>query len=198
MFSGIIEEIGRIQAITPLPEGFRFTIQASKVLGKTKLGDSIAVEGICLTVTKKSWSSFTVDVMKETIDRSALTDWQVGTKVILERALRMGDRNGGHQVSGHVDGVGIILSHTDEGIATRIIVQVPEKLTRYMIEKGSVAIDGISLTLTQVLKDQFEVWIIPHTKTHTTLMHKTVGKKVNIEVDMIGKYIEKWTFPHHE
>ena len=198
MFSGIIEEIGRIQAITPLPEGFRFTIQASKVLGKTKLGDSIAVEGICLTVTKKSWSSFTVDVMKETIDRSALTDWQVGTKVNLERALRMGDRNGGHQVSGHVDGVGIILSHTDEGIATRIIVQVPEKLTRYMIEKGSVAIDGISLTLTKVLKDQFEVWIIPHTKTHTTLMHKTVGKKVNIEVDMIGKYIEKWTFPHHE
>jgi len=198
MFSGIIEEIGRIQAITPLPEGFRFTIQASKVLGKTKLGDSIAVEGICLTVTKKSWSSFTVDVMKETIDRSALTDWQVGTKVNLERALRMGDRNSGHQVSGHVDGVGIILSHTDEGIATRIIVQVPEKLTRYMIEKGSVAIDGISLTLTKVLKDQFEVWIIPHTKTHTTLMHKTVGKKVNIEVDMIGKYIEKWTFPHHE
>lgn len=198
MFSGIIEELGHIQVITPLPEGFRFTIRASKVLGKTKLGDSIAVEGICLTVTKKSWFSFTVDVMKETIDRSALTDWQVGTKVNLERALRMGDRNGGHQVSGHVDGVGVILSHTDEGIATRIRVQVPETLTRYMIEKGSISIDGISLTLTKVLKDRFEVWIIPHTKKHTTLMHKTVGKKVNIEVDMIGKYIEKWTSPHHE
>lgn len=198
MFSGIIEEIGRIQSIVPLPDGFRFSIRASRVLSKTKIGDSIAVEGICLTVTKKDWFSFTVDVMKETIDRSALKQWKKGTLVNLERALRMGDRNGGHNVSGHVDGIGTVISHTDEGIATRIIVQVPAQLTRYMIEKGSVALDGISLTLTKVWIDRFEVSVIPHTKTHSTLMQKTPGKLVNIEVDMMGKYIEKWMKPHHE
>jgi riboflavin synthase len=198
MFSGIIEEMGHIQAITPLQRGFRFTIRASKVLNKTKLGDSIAVEGICLTVTKKNWWTFSVDVIQETINRTSLTDWKVGTKVNLERALRMGDRNGGHNVSGHIDGVGTVLSHQPEGIATRFTVSVPQTLTNYMIEKGSVAIDGISLTLTNVMRDRFEVWIIPHTQLHTTLMHKVAGKKVNIEVDMIGKYIEKWIKPNHE
>ena len=198
MFSGIIETIGTIQKIIPLADGFRYTIHAPKVLPRTKLGDSIAVEGICLTVTQKSWSTFTVDVMKETIQRTALTDWKVGTRVNLERALRMGNRNGGHQVSGHIDGVGVVLSQKDEGIATRFTIQISPSLTNYMIEKGSIAIDGISLTLTSIKNDAFEVWLIPHTKLHTTLMEKTAGRKVNIEVDMIGKYIEKWTRTRRE
>lgn len=193
MFSGIIETIGSIQKIIPLADGFRYTIHAPKVLPRTKIGDSIAVEGICLTVTQKTSRTFTVDVMKETIQRTALTDWNVGTRVNIERALRMGDRNGGHQVSGHIDGVGVVISQKNEGIATRFTIQISPSLSNYMIEKGSIAIDGISLTITNVQKDFFEVWLIPHTKSHTTLMEKTAGRKVNIEVDLIGKYIEKWT-----
>jgi riboflavin synthase len=191
MFSGIIEEIGRIQSITAIPLGFRFDIHAKKVLRGTRIGDSIAVDGICLTVVKKRFWLFSVDVMKETIDRTALKQWQVGTKVNLQRALASGERNGGHQVQGHVDGVGSIIEKTEEGIATRLRFAIDAKLTTYMIQKGSIAIDGISLTLTDVQADNFEVSLIPHTKVATTIYQKKVGDAVNIEVDYLAKYIEK-------
>jgi riboflavin synthase len=191
MFSGIVEEIGRIQFIKAIPLGFRFDIHARKVLRGTRIGDSIAVDGICLTVVKKRFWLFSVDVMKETIDRTALKQWQVGTKVNLQRALASGERNGGHQVQGHVDGVGSIIKKTEEGIATRLRFAIDPKLTTYMIQKGSIAIDGISLTLTDVQADNFEVSLIPHTKVATTIYEKHVGDVVNIEVDYLAKYIEK-------
>lgn len=191
MFSGIIETVGTIQSIQPLDGGFRYVIRAPKIMFGTKLGDSIATDGICLTVTKKTWSSFTVEVMKETIQRTALALWKEGSSVNLERALASGQRNGGHQVLGHVDAIGHIKSKVDDGIATIFTIEVPSHLTKYMIEKGSVALDGISLTLTKVTENTLEVWIIPHTKSATTLNNKNIGDPVNVEVDVIGKYIEK-------
>lgn len=192
MFSGIIEEIGTIQNIKPLANGFRYVIAANKVLRGTKLGDSIAHDGICLTVVQKRWRQYQVEVMHETIAVTALKQWQVGTNINLERALAPSQRNGGHQVAGHVDGVGTIQSLAQDGIATVVTIAVPPSLSKYMIEKGSVAVDGISLTLTKVTATSFTVWIIPHTKTHTTLLTKKIGDLVNIEVDLIGKYIEKF------
>jgi riboflavin synthase len=191
MFSGIIEEIGTIKNMTPLADGFRYTIHAKKVLKGTKLGDSIAHDGICLTVVHKSLRTFDVEVMKETIQVTALKLWKIGSGINLERALAASQRNGGHQVSGHVDGVGKIVNLKQEGIATIVTIEVPENLTKYMIQKGSVAVDGISLTLTNVTKTTFALWIIPHTKLHTTLLTKKIGDPVNIEVDMLAKYVEK-------
>lgn len=191
MFSGIIEEIGTIKNIEPLTDGFRYTIAARKVLKGTKLGDSIAHDGICLTVVKKGFYQYQVEVMKETIDVTALRLWKIGSGINLERALAANQRNGGHQVAGHVDGIGFIKQRTEEGIATVLTIEVPQALTRYMIQKGSVAMDGISLTLTEVTNTTFTVWLIPHTKTHTTLLRKKLGDPVNIEVDMLAKYVEK-------
>jgi riboflavin synthase len=195
MFSGIIEEKGRIEKMIALDKGYRFVIKGKKALKKTKLGDSIAVNGICLTVVKKTWSTFEVDVMQETIDRTALSQWKESMDVNLERALVEGQRNGGHHVLGHVDTVGKVVSFVDEGIATRVTLSFDPKWSNYMIEKGSVALDGISLTLTKAEQGFLEVSLIPHTKTQTTLMQKKVGDLVNIEVDIMGKYIEKWMGP---
>ena len=191
MFSGIIETIGLIQKIEKLDAGFRYTVESLKILKGTKIGDSIAHDGICLTVINKGWRRYQVEVMNETIAKTALSLWKEGSGINLERALAPNQRNGGHQVSGHVDGVGKIQQLRQEGIATIVTIALPPSLTKYMIEKGSVALDGISLTLTKVTHDQFEVWIIPHTKANTTLLQKKIGDPVNIEVDMIAKYIEK-------
>lgn len=191
MFSGIIEEIGHIKAIVPLADGFRYTIAAKQVLKGTRLGDSISHDGICLTVTKKTRHTYDVEVMKETIRVTALRLWKVGTGINLERSLAGNQRNGGHQVAGHVDGIGIVQAQSQQGIATQVTIQVNPSLTKYMIEKGSVAVDGISLTLTKVTDTSFDVWIIPHTKHHTTLLTKAIGDPVNIEVDMFAKYVEK-------
>ena len=191
MFSGIIETVGRIQKIEKLDAGFRYTVESAKILKGTKIGDSIAHDGICLTVIKKGWRTYQVEVMNETISKTALSLWNQGSGINLERALAASQRNGGHQVSGHVDGVGTIQQLRQDGIATIVTIGLPASLTKYMIEKGSVALDGISLTLTKVTNDQCEVWIIPHTKANTTLLQKKIGDPVNIEVDMIAKYIEK-------
>lgn len=192
MFSGIIEEKGRITSLIPLDQGYRFVIKAKKALRGTKLGDSIAVSGICLTVIKKTWSTFVVEVMQETINRTALSQWKEGMDVNLERSLRQGQRNGGHNVLGHVDTVGTIEGFHEEGIATRIVISFDAIWSKYMIEKGSIALDGTSLTLTKVTDTTCEVWLIPHTKLHTTFMQKKVKDLLNIEVDITGKYIEKW------
>jgi riboflavin synthase len=192
MFSGIIEEKGTLIDRRELDKGFRFTFRAKRVLSKTRIGDSIAVEGICLTVSKRTWRTFTVDVMHETISRTALKSWQLHQPVNLERSLRQGQRNGGHNVQGHVDTVAKLVSKVDEGIATRLRYEIDAPWTSYMISKGSIAISGVSLTLTDVTKTTFEVSIIPHTKLMTTLMLTKIGGEVNIEVDILGKYIEKW------
>jgi riboflavin synthase len=191
MFSGIIETLGLIKKITPLESGFQYIIYAPKVIFGTKIGDSIATDGICLTVVKKTWTTFTVEAMKETIERTALKLWKVGSKVNLERALATGQRNGGHQVMGHVDATGFLKAKREEGIATVMTFEVPMTLTKYMIEKGSIAVDGVSLTLNRVTSHTFDVWLIPHTKEVTQLATKAIGDPFNIEVDMIGKYIEK-------
>ncbi|RXT15231.1 riboflavin synthase [Ammoniphilus sp. CFH 90114] len=192
MFTGIIEELGVIQGIKRGGEWMVLTIGASIVLKDVQLGDSIAVNGVCLTVTSFSSREFTVDVMPETFHKTSLSDIQVGSKVNLERAMAAGGRFGGHFVSGHVDGTGKIVSKTSYGNAVLFEIKAPEQLLHYMIPKGSVTIDGISLTILDVSSDRFSVSIIPHTLEMTILQHKGMGATVNLECDMIGKYIEKF------
>ena len=190
MFTGLIEEIGTIQSILKGTKSAKIVIQAKKVLEKVQLGDSIAVNGVCLTVTDFTSHSFAVDVMAETIGRTNLGDLTAGSKVNLERALRLGDRLGGHLVSGHIDGLGIIRDFKQEDNAVWVSISAPPEILKYIIQKGSIAIDGISLTVAYVDERVFKVSIIPHTKNVTTLLKKSPGDAVNLECDMIGKYIE--------
>lgn len=193
MFTGIIEEIGTIKTIQHGAKSAVLEIHASKVLEKTLLGDSISTNGVCLTVVEQTADSFRVEAMNETLARTNLGSLQQGAKVNLERALAMGDRLGGHMVSGHIDGTGVIQSMRQDDIAWWVEIGCDNKLMRYIIEKGSIAIDGISLTVASVQANSFEVSIIPHTKDHTTLLAKSVGDTVNLENDLVGKYIERFT-----
>lgn len=190
MFTGIIEELGKVKNVTH-GEWTKITIGCSKVLEQTKIGDSIAVNGICLTVTNISNESFTADVMPETIRASNLKDLKVGSIVNLERALEIGGRMGGHIVSGHIDCTGTIVSKIHEKNAVVFRIAVSEKYTKYIVQKGSIAVDGISLTVVDAKHDYFTVSIIPHTIGETTLGYKKVGDSVNIEVDILSKYVEK-------
>lgn len=189
MFTGIIEDIGTIQSIKKNTKSQTMTI-SSKILGDVKLGDSIATNGLCLTVTKLTPNTFDVDVMVESMNRSNFGDLNVGSPVNLEKAMRMGDRFGGHMVSGHIDGVGIIKAHKKDENATWITIEVPQSLRKYMTMKGSIAIDGISLTIANITSSGVQVSIIPHTKAQTTLLSKKQGDKVNLEMDMMVKYVE--------
>jgi riboflavin synthase len=191
MFTGLVEEIGRVQAIVKSTKSARITIKASKVLEEVKLGDSISTNGVCLTVTEFSSNSFSVDVMAETMRRSNLHRLSPGDEVNLERALRVGDRLGGHIVSGHIDGVGTITNYEDEDNAVWVTIATEPEVLRYIVQKGSIAIDGISLTVAYVDETVFKVSIIPHTKEVTTLLRRKIGHVVNLECDMVGKYIEK-------
>lgn len=193
MFTGIIEELGTVGAMDRRSDSIRLTIEAKKVLEGTQLGDSIAVNGICLTVTSLGPSYFTADVMHETMRRTGLADVRSGSQVNLERALQVGSRLGGHIVSGHIDGVGRIISITTDGIAKVIRIGIPDTMTPFIVEKGSIAIDGISLTVAAVTPDSFTVSIIPHTMANTTLLTKREGSIVNLETDMIGKYVHNFT-----
>lgn len=190
MFTGIVEEIGSIEKIQQHANSCILTIQAEKVLSDVALGDSIAVNGICLTVTSFSTSAFTVDVMPETIKSTSLRSLQVGSFVNLERAMAADGRFGGHFVTGHVDGVGKIISKRPVENAVYFEISVPDHLLKYMILKGSVAVDGTSLTIFDVSSNSFTLSLIPHTLANTVLGKKGVGEIVNIECDMIGKYIE--------
>jgi riboflavin synthase len=192
LFTGLIEEIGIVEAVSKSTKSARITIKASTVLEGTKLGDSICTNGVCLTVTDFSNNRFTVDVMAETMRRSNLNSFSPGEKVNLERALRLGDRLGGHIVSGHIDGMGTISSFEKEDNAVWITIAASQEILKYIVQKGSIAIDGVSLTVAYVDKDVFKVSIIPHTKDMTTLLSKKVGDIVNLECDVIGKYIEKF------
>ncbi len=193
MFTGIIEELGTVAGIDRRPDSIRLTIAAHIVLEDTKLGDSIAVNGVCLTVTNLTDASFTADVMHETMKRSSLRDIRSGSAVNLERAMQLGGRLGGHIVSGHVDGIGHIARIASDGIAKVITIAVPKDMEPFIVEKGSIAIDGISLTVVSVGSSQFSVSIIPHTMAHTTLIDKHPGAIVNLETDMIGKYVHSFT-----
>ncbi len=191
MFTGIVEELGVIKAIQRGADSARLVIDAAVVIEGSRVGDSIMVNGVCLTSTVFGGRSFTADVMAETLDRSNLGLLKTGDRVNLERALRLGDRLGGHIVSGHIDGIGTITQHEKRDIAILITIKAPETVMRYIIEKGSVAVDGISLTVVKFTKDAFQVSLIPHTARETTLGFKNTGDTVNLEGDIIGKYIER-------
>jgi riboflavin synthase len=192
MFTGIIEGLGTIVGIGSAGQGKRFVIESDSHLDGTKIGDSIAVNGACLTAVVIQGKRFEVDVAPETLSKTTFPKTVVGERVNLERALRLSDRLDGHLVSGHIDGKGTIKQKKPLGNAVIVSIGVPESLTRYMIPKGSVAIDGISLTINEVHKDGFEVSIIPHTAGITTIGFKKPGAIVNIETDMIGKYVERF------
>lgn len=188
MFTGIIEEIGNVLEVSKTEVKARFKIQAAEIMKDIKQGDSIAVNGICLTVTDFSANGFCVDVMHETLMRSAIKGLGRGSRVNLERAMPANGRFGGHIVSGHIDGTGIIRDVRRDAIAVWYRVEAPE-LMPGIIEKGSIAIDGISLTVAGVAEDSFSVSVIPHTAGHTTLTEKKAGDIVNLETDCIGKYV---------
>lgn len=198
MFTGIVEEVGKMKAVQMGSSSAVLTIEASKVLKHTKLGDSIAVNGVCLTVTHLSDKYFTADVMAETIRRSSLGGLKNGSLVNLERAMAADGRFGGHIVSGHVDSMGTILSIVPEDNAIWYTIGADSKTLHYIVEKGSITIDGISLTVAYVDDTCFKVSIIPHTRKETNLSTKNVGDKVNLECDIIGKYVEKLLTPMEE
>ncbi|MGM0369875.1 MAG: riboflavin synthase [Bacillota bacterium] len=191
MFTGIIEELGEVNNIKRGNKAIVLTIKANKVVEDVKLGDSIATNGVCLTVTDFSETEFEVDVMPETMRKSSLGELNVGDQVNLERALKLSDRLGGHLVSGHIDGIGKITDKQRESNAILITITPDPELLKNIIAEGSIAIDGISLTVAELNSDSFVVSIIPHTKEVTTLPHKNIGDVVNLETDMIGKYVKR-------
>ncbi|MDD3652940.1 MAG: riboflavin synthase [Desulfotomaculaceae bacterium] len=191
MFTGIIEELGMLRATRHGANSAQLIIGAEKVLKDVQVGDSIAVNGVCLTVIHFTTREFTADIMAETLAKTNLGELAPGNPVNLERALRLGDRLGGHLVSGHVDGTGKIIRMERHDIADLVSIRAPGEVMRYIIKKGSVAIDGISLTVVDLQEDCFQVSLIPHTAHATTLGKKKVGDTVNLEGDIIGKYIER-------
>lgn len=192
MFTGIVEEIGSLKEIS-IGSGFgNIEIECNKVLEETKIGDSIAVNGVCLTVNKINSNSFVADIMGETLDRTNLGKLKDGNKVNLERALKVSDRLGGHIVSGHVDGKGQVLSIDKKDDGTWFTISADKEILKYIILKGSITIDGISLTVAYVDNEIFKVSIIPHTLKNTILAQKIQGSYVNLENDIMGKYIEKF------
>ncbi len=191
MFTGMIEEIGKIQGIRKGKDSVSVSVQADAVLEDLRLGDSIAVNGVCLTVTFFSQSSFTADVMHETLNRSSLGSLRTGNRVNLERAMPANGRFGGHIVSGHIDGTGLISAIAKDGNAIWYTIKTSPDVLRYIIEKGSIAVDGISLTVAKIHKESFSVSVIPHTAAQTILSEKRTGDIVNLENDCIGKYVER-------
>ncbi|MDO8491771.1 MAG: riboflavin synthase [Dehalococcoidia bacterium] len=187
MFTGIIEEIGAVESA----QAGRLTISARLVLEDAKLGDSIAVNGACLTVVKLDNEAFSVDIVPETVRRTTLGELRAGSPVNLERAISIGGRFGGHFVQGHIDAAGKIVSRTPHAEAVLMKFSAPGEVTRYIVEKGFVALDGVSLTVTERTADSFSISLIPFTAEHTTLGRRRVGDKVNIEVDILAKYVEQ-------
>jgi len=191
MFTGLVEELGKVKAITRGTKSARLTITSNKVISDVKIGDSIAVNGTCLTVVGYAANWFTADIMPETVESTAIAGFQIGDTVNLERTLRVGDRFGGHIVSGHIDGVGIIIGKDTNDNAIVVKIKAGSEVMRYIVKKGSIAIDGISLTVVNYDSDWFTVSLIPHSAGMTTLGFKKTGDVVNLEADMIGKYVEK-------
>ena len=195
MFTGIIEEMGKVQKISLAGNSGQIEVQAHRVLAGTRIGDSIAVNGVCLTVTAIRPDGFTADIMAETYRRSNLGQRKAGDLVNLERAMEAGRRFGGHIMSGHIDGTGVIQSCRREENAVWVTIQTKPEILRLIVEKGSVGIDGISLTVAAVGDTDFQVSVIPHTGEETTLLKKRQGDLVNLENDIVGKYVEKLLRP---
>ncbi len=191
MFTGLVAELGTVEKLARQGESYHLTLAAHKVLQNLRIGDSVAVNGVCLTVVHMDDAGFTADVMPETVRLTNIGSLHAGDRVNLERTLRLCDGLDGHIVSGHVEGLGVIASRRADGIAVVVTITTPPELLRYIIKKGSIAIDGISLTVTQVTDTSFSVSLIPHTAKETTLGFKDVGDSVNLETDIIGKYVER-------
>jgi riboflavin synthase len=198
MFTGIIEGLGTIREIRPTGQGKRLGVDADFDLDQTKIGDSISVNGACLTVIMIKGTLFKVDMSSETLAKTTFDKAKIGDRVNLERALRLSDRLDGHLVSGHIDGIGTVKLKEKTGNAIIFTIEVPESLSYYMIKKGSVAMDGISLTINNCGSNRFDVSIIPHTAKLTTLSFIKAGDLVNIETDMIGKYVEQFIRRSHD
>jgi riboflavin synthase len=192
MFTGLVEGIGKVKALRRLRDDMKVTIVPLFEMSDCEVGESITVDGVCLTVTEVSGGAFSMDVSGETLSRSTLRSLRQGSEVNLERALRLSDRLGGHLVSGHVDGIGKILKKESQQRSWLLTIGIDEQLSRHTVLKGSIAVDGISLTINACDKRSFEVSIIPQTGTMTTILKKKVGDLVNIETDLIGKYVEKF------
>jgi len=192
MFTGIIEELGTVKGVRRQSDGMRLSVTAKLVMDGMKTGDSIAVNGVCLTVTEFDNISFTADVSGETVKRSNLGKHRAGDKVNLERPMKLSDRLGGHLVAGHVDGIGVVRGVERKGGMLLFTFEVPTEVQQYLIQKGSIAIDGISLTVNEVKGNRYTVTVIPHTADMTTLGFKKTGDMVNLEADMIGKYVERF------
>ncbi|MFB7257451.1 riboflavin synthase [Streptomyces nojiriensis] len=191
MFTGIVEELGEVTAVEQLEEASRFRLRGPLVTEGAKHGDSIAVNGVCLTVVETADGEFTADVMQETLKRSSLGALTQGSRVNLERPMALGGRLGGHLVQGHVDGTGEIISRTPSEHWEIVKVALPENLSRYVVEKGSITVDGVSLTVVEAAADWFTISLIPTTLALTTLGIKQSGDPVNLEVDVLAKYVER-------
>ena len=191
MFTGLVEELGRVTARDDLGDSVRLSVAGPLVTTDTRPGDSVAVNGVCLTAVEVSGDSFSADVMKETLVRSSLGGLAEGHPVNLERAAALGDRMGGHLVQGHVDGTGVVLERIPGERWELVRISLPSALARYLVEKGSITVDGISLTVVEADADSFTVSLIPETLARTTLGSSSVGAVVNLEVDVVAKYVEK-------
>ena len=198
MFTGIIEELGTVERVTRGRVSAILAIRAEAILSDLKIGDSVAVNGVCLTATSLTGHGFTADVMHETLDRSSLAGLGPGSPVNLERAMAANGRFGGHIVAGHVDGVGTIAAIEQDDNAIWFTITAPAQVLRYVVEKGSIAIDGISLTVARVETDRFAVSVIPHTAAVTLLGQRRTGDRVNLESDLVGKYVERLLRPAPE
>jgi riboflavin synthase len=191
MFTGIIEDKGRVLKVEYRGQEKRLTIGLPPHLTEVQLGDSINLNGVCLTVARKGQQSIELDLSRETLQRSALGELKQGDEVNLERALRLNDRLGGHIVNGHIDGVGVIIEKKKERDFLQLTIRIPESVSKYVVQKGSIAIDGISLTVNEYHGGEIRLTLIPYTIEKTTLMDKKVGDRLNVEADILGKYVEK-------
>ncbi len=196
MFTGLVEEMGVIRSLDGDADGVRMAVDATTVTVDVAVGDSIAVSGACLTVVSFDESGFAVDVVTETLRRTTLGSRVPGDTVNLERAMAVGDRLGGHIVQGHVDGVGTVVSVTPEGEGVRLAIAAPAAVRPYVVEKGSITVDGVSLTVAATIADGFEIALIPHTLAVTTLGRLAAGDRVNLEADMVAKYVEALVTPY--
>ena len=191
MFTGLVEDLGSIQAVKSVGPGLRMVVKTAALAKDAAIGDSIAVNGCCLTIVKKEKGLLTFDAGEETLNRTNFARLEIGSRVNLERSLQMGDRLGGHYVTGHIDATGTLIKRRDDGEWSSLTFRVPVRTARQMASKGSVAVDGVSLTLVSVDGDRFSVALIPHTLTKTTLGEMQVGDVVNIETDLLAKYVER-------
>jgi riboflavin synthase len=196
MFTGIVEELGTVETVEDQGDAVRLTIRAETVLDDVRHGDSIAVNGCCLTVADKTADTWTADVMQETLDQTSLRGAQTGDRVNLERAVTPTTRLGGHIVQGHVDGVGQIVSRTPSDHWEVVEVSMPPTLAKYVVDKGSITVDGVSLTVVEAGEDRFTVSLIPETLARTTLGHRRPGDRVNLETDVIARHVEKLVGVH--